>query len=154
MLNITRERHGDSLILRLTGEILEDVDLHALAGEIAPETTVNCKEISRINSLGVKRWILFFDSHRANGVRLRFTECSPVVVEQINMIRNFVCGGTVESIYVPFSCTNCKKGLVGLFQVENLRQTGLKLPEVKCHRCGGIAVFDDLADEYFRFIER
>jgi hypothetical protein len=75
-------------------------------------------------------------------------------VEQLNLIMNFTCGGTVESIYVPFCCTSCKKGLVALFKVEDLRRAKLKIPDVRCNHCAGTATFDDIHEEYFKFLAR
>ena len=154
MLKVKHEKQGETLILYFSGDILEDVDFPALVGTTAPHTVLNCKEVVRINSLGVKRWIQYFEPLKEAGTHLRFVECSPAIVEQINMIRNFICGGTVESIYVPFVCPQCKKSVVSLFQVNELRQSGLKLPDVKCQSCPVAAVFDDLIDEYFQFMSR
>jgi len=138
----------------MSGSVVETVDFDELVGETTPITYLNCKEISRLNSLGVKKWIVFFEKERSKGTQLRFVEASPAVVEQINLIRNFVCGGTVESIYVPFACTNpaCKKSLMGLFNVESIRKHNMQLPTVKCQHCQSTAVFDDLEEEYFRFV--
>ena len=75
-------------------------------------------------------------------------------MEQINLISNFTCGGEVESIYVPFSCVNCKSELVGLFKCEDLKKLQLRLPDLKCSKCAGKAVFDDIPEEYFGFLMR
>ena len=114
----------------------------------------SCWRFSSINSVGVKAWIRYFQSLAAKGVKVSFTECSTAIVEQINLISNFTCGGRVESIYVPFACTNCKSELVGLFKTDDLKKTQLKLPDLKCSKCGGKAVFDDVPEEYFSFITR
>jgi hypothetical protein len=115
---------------------------------------VNCKEVPRINSVGVKAWIKYFQAATSAGTKLKFTDCSTAIVEQINLISNFTCGGEVESVYVPFACTNCKSELVGLFKVPDLKQFGQDIPELKCTKCGGKAVFDDIPEEYFGFLER
>ena len=156
MFNVKREEKDGTLILRLAGEINEAVDFEKMFGATTPDTILNCKEISRINSVGVKAWVSFFQTRVLEGTQLTFVECSPAIVEQLNLIMNFACGGKVESIYVPFACTvkGCKKALVGLFTVEALRRSKFALPAVKCTKCGGEAVFDDLPEEYFRFASR
>ncbi len=156
VLNVQREQEGQTLIFRLKGEINESVNFELVFGETAPDTVLNCKEISRINSLGVKAWVRFFQDRVTKGTHLRFVECSPAVVEQLNLIMNFACGGKIESIYVPFVCSSaaCRKSLVGLFRVEDLKRSKFKLPPVKCTKCGTDAVFDDLPEEYFRFASR
>ena len=75
-------------------------------------------------------------------------------MEQINLISNFTAGGVVESIYVPFACSACKTELVGLFKTEDLKKMGGNIPELKCTKCGGSAVFDDIPEEYFGFLSR
>jgi anti-anti-sigma regulatory factor len=156
VFNVKREEQPGTLILRLAGEINETVSFDKEIGKTAPDTVLNCKEVSRINSLGVKAWVRFFQDRVLQGTKLRLVECSPAVVEQINLIMNFTCGGKVESIYVPFVCTvpGCRKALVGLFKVEDLKRSQFKTPTVTCTKCGGNAVFDDLPEEYFRFASR
>ena len=154
MLNIAKEQKGNALLIRLSGSIEESVNFDQLIGAPPAELVVNCKEIPRINSVGVKAWIKYFQAAQAKGVKLRFAECSTAIVEQINLISNFVCGGVVESVYVPFACTGCKTELVGLFKTEDLKKMAMNLPELKCTKCGGKAVFDDIPEEYFGFLSR
>jgi anti-anti-sigma regulatory factor len=154
VLNVIKENTADGLVLRFSGEIAEGANFAQLIGPISGNVVLHCKEITRINSMGVKSWIQFFQAAVTKGAKLRFVECSPAVVEQINLIMNFSCGGTVESIFIPYACTSCKKSLAGLFRVEDLRKGQLKLPDLPCSKCGGKAVFDDILEEYFRFIAR
>lgn len=154
MLNVVKEQKGTALLVRLSGSVEESVNFDQLIGPPPPELIVSSKEIPRINSVGVKAWIKYFQSAQAKGTRLTFIECSTAIAEQINLISNFTCGGTVESIYVPFACTNCKSELVGLFKTADLKKLNLKLPELKCSKCGGKAVFDDIPEEYFGFLSR
>ncbi len=154
VLNVTKEKKGDTLIIRFSGEVAEDANFDQLIGPISGPVTLHCKEISRINSMGVKAWIRYFQAMVAKGAKLHFVECSPSVVEQINLIMSFTCGGTIESIYIPYACVSCYKGLVGLFRVDDLKRTQLQLPELSCPKCNNKAVFDDIQEEYFRFLER
>src|SRR3954471_21064768 len=140
MLNVIKEQNGSILTVRLAGSIEESVNFDQLIGPPPAELWVNCKEIPRINSVGVKAWIKYFQGAQAKGTKLRFLECSTAIVEQINLISNFTCGGQVDSIFVPFSCTSCKSELVGLFKCEDLKKLQLKLPDLKCSKCGGKAV--------------
>ena len=154
MVNITKEPNGNALIVRIAGSIEESVNFEQLIGPLPAELHVSCKEISRINSVGVKGWIKYFQGTQAKGTKLKFFECSTAIVEQINLISNFSCGGEIESIYAPFSCTTCKSELIGLFKTAQLKKDGLKLPEIKCNKCSGKAVFDDIEEEYFGFLSR
>jgi anti-anti-sigma regulatory factor/endogenous inhibitor of DNA gyrase (YacG/DUF329 family) len=154
VINITKEQKGPALLVRLSGSIEESVNFDQLIGAPPTQLIVNSKEIPRINSVGVKAWIKYFQGAQAKGTQLTFVECSTAIVEQINLISNFTCGGTVESIYVPFACEKCKTELVGLFKTEDLKKLQLQLPEVKCTKCAGKAVFDDIPEEYFGFLSR
>ncbi|MBC7692316.1 MAG: hypothetical protein H7222_11175 [Methylotenera sp.] len=154
MINVTKEQKGEVLVVRLSGSIEESVNFDQLIGPPPPDLHVNCKEVSRINSAGVKAWIKYFQAAAAKGTKLRFLECSTAIVEQINLISNFVVTGEVESIYVPFSCTSCKAELIALFKTVDLKANGLTAPELKCTKCSGNAVFDDIEEEYFGFLSR
>lgn len=154
MLNVVKEQKGTVLVVRLAGSIEESVNFDQLIGAPPAELHVNCKEVPRINSVGVKAWIKYFQGAQAKGTKLKFVECSTAIVEQVNLISNFTCGGQVESIFVPFSCVSCKSELVGLFKTEDLKKLQLKLPDLKCTKCGNKAVFDDIPEEYFGFLMR
>jgi hypothetical protein len=154
VVNVTKEQKGNLLSVRLMGSIEESVNFDQLLGPPPPEMEVNCKEIPRINSVGVKAWIKYFQACQAKGTKLRFKECSIAIVEQINLISNFTCGGTVVSLFVPFSCSTCKSELVGLFKSEDLKKMGLNIPDLKCTKCNGKAIFDDIPEEFFSFLSR
>lgn len=149
MINVVKEQKGNSLIVRFSGSIEENVNFDQLVGPAPAELVVNCKGITRINSVGVKSWIKYFQS--VKNTRFVFQECSTAIVEQMNLISNFTCGGTVESIFVPFSCGNCKSELVGLFRVDALKKINFQIPDLKCSKCGNMAKFDDIPEEYFNF---
>ena len=153
MLNVVKEKKGNALILILTGSIEESVDFTKLFGELSgSELILNTKGVPRINSVGVKSWIKYFQSVAQKGTKLKLIECSTAIVEQLNLISNFACGGVVESIFVPFSCQKCRSELVGLFTTEALKKSNFNLPELKCSKCGGKAEFDDIPEEYFNFL--
>ncbi len=152
MFTLKKEQQAEKLVVTMAGSIEESVHFDQLLGQPASFMEVNCKAITRINSIGVKSWISFFQSAQAAGARLVFVECSTAIVEQMNLISNFRCGGEVASIYVPFACPACKAELLGLFKTEDLRNTGLSLPELQCTQCSKNAVFDDIPEEYFGFL--
>lgn len=156
-MNVAKEQQGSKLIVRLAGAIEESANFDQTIGMPGPgitELILITRDVSRINSDGVKAWIRFFQQITKAGVKLQLLECSPAIVQQINYISNFRSGGTIESILVPFGCTQCKSELIGGFRVSDLKKSGLRLPTVKCSKCGGPAVFDDIPQEYFFFLSR
>lgn len=154
MLNVVKEQVGSALLVRLSGSIEESVSLDKLLGPAAPEMHVYCKEVTRINSVGVKGWIKYFSDAKAKCTQFKFFECAPAIVEQINLISNFTAGGTVESIYVPYTCRQCRAELLGLYKTEDLKRMNNNIPPLKCSKCGGMAEFDDIPEEYFNFLTR
>ncbi len=153
MIQVQKEQRGDVLLLRMVGTIEENVDFNALVGPVSGQKIdLLLKGISRINSVGIKAWIKYFQGLAAKGIKLRFLECSTAIVEQINLISNFTCGGTVESIYVPFCCNSCSTELLGLFKTTDLKRINFQIPELKCSKCNGVASFDDIPEEYFGFL--
>jgi len=160
LLKVQKELQGTTLTVRLSGDINE----HARFEDIlsTEELTRNpptgllvlAREVRRINSTGVKNWIKYFQIAGSRVTKIRLAECSIALVEQINQIVNFTCGAEVESIFVPFACKGCKSELVGLFTCEDLKRRNLVPPVLKCSKCGGEAVFDDIEDEYFAFLKR
>lgn len=155
MLHVVKEQRGDALLVKFAGSIEENVDFTTLIGApTAPKMDLYLKEVPRINSVGVKAWIRYFSNVASKGVQLRFFECSTSIVEQINLISNFVCGGSVESMYVPYCCSTCGTELLGLFRTADLKKINFKVPDLKCSKCGGVARFDDIPEEYFGFLMR
>lgn len=155
MLNVVKNEKDDTLLVKLSGSIEENVDFAALIGNpTAKKMDIVCREILRINSVGVKAWIKYFQSVAAKGIKLRFLECSTAIVEQINLISNFTCGGEVDSIFVPFCCAKCNTELLGLFRAADLKKINFQIPDLKCSQCGGEAKFDDIPEEYFGFLQR
>jgi anti-anti-sigma regulatory factor len=139
VVNINKELKESILYVRLSGSIEESVNFDELVGPPPGEMVVNTKEVPRINSVGVKAWIKYFQSCQTKGTRLRFEECSTAIVEQVNLISNFVC-------------SSCHSELVGLFRAEDLVKMKFVMPELNCSKCGEKAIFDDIPEEFFGFL--
>jgi DNA-directed RNA polymerase subunit RPC12/RpoP len=154
VLNVTKQVTGQVTTVNLEGGMEAGVELDKLIGIPAGELRVNCRGIQRINSIGVKAWLRFFQSVREANRKIVFQECSIALVEQFNSIANFACGGTVESFYLPYMCEDCGKDVHILQNVETFKRAGSKVADTKCPHCGGAAVFDDLPEEYLRFLGR
>lgn len=148
MLNVTKELKGKTLFVRLEGAIEESTNFDGLIGLDATEMVIQCRQIPLINSVGVKSWIDFFSRCDAKGIQLKFVECSPMIVQQINAISNFIYG-VVESIMVPFSCDKCDAEDQQVFTVASLAAAGFNPPPPQCKKCAVPMTFDDEPDEYF-----
>jgi DNA-directed RNA polymerase subunit RPC12/RpoP len=154
MVTVTREQKAGLTSIKIAGTIDEHVDLHKEIGAMPARVNIVCREISQINSLGVKGWIEFFTKAANSKIQFTFSECPPPIVEQLNYITNFASGGQVISVSVPFTCESCHKELRGTVKTEDLKKVTYKLPPIKCPKCSSKAVFDDVPEEYFAFLIR
>jgi len=153
VLTVNKQQMNQGLLVELNGTIEENVHFEQLIGPFEGELTVKCRGITRINSVGVKTWMRYFQNLKMQGKTFRFIECSHPIIEQLNMISNFACGGEVTSILLPFSCLKCQNEFVVNCPTQDLKARGLQVPSVKCEKpeCG--AQFDDDPDEYLYFLE-
>lgn len=156
MLNVTKEAKGNVLVASLVGVIDETTDFSKLIGDSLPkELHLNCKGVTRINSMGTRGWVKYFEAVSARGTLVTLKDCSPAIVEQLNLIVNFAPKGEVESVCVPFYCNSCSSQLIASFRTADLKKSQLNVPSLKCPKCPqGTAVFDDVPSEYFAFIAR
>ncbi len=139
----------------ISGAMIETVNLDQSIGAVSGPLRVNCAGITRINSMGIKLWLDYFNRLGGAGVKLTFVECSDAVVQQLNMVSNFLCGGRLESFFVPFRCGSCDAESRGLVNVDAVLKQKLRIPPHPCDSCeGGIAEFDDLPEELLRFLSR
>jgi DNA-directed RNA polymerase subunit RPC12/RpoP len=154
MVTVTREQKNGVTSIKIAGTIDEHVDLQKEIGAMPARVNIICREISQINSLGVKAWIEFFTRAATAHIQFTFSDCPPPIVEQLNYITNFSCGGQVVSVSVPFSCESCHKELRGTVKSDDLKKVAYKLPPIKCPKCSAKAFFDDVPEEYFAFLIR
>ncbi len=154
MLKATQQDGGPFQRIILSGEITENSALEKVMPKLPSVVEISCRELRYINSIGVKHWIMYFSGAAKAGVQFRFSECSPTIVAQMNLVHNFACGGQLISIMVPFSCDRCGTESEWPFDVEYLRTVSCNVPTVSCAKCGAQAKFDDFPEEYFAFLNR
>lgn len=155
VLKVNKKQQDQALHVDLSGSLDHEEDLETHIGEVPASVTqvlIKCSQIVRINSAGTRTWIRYFQSLRAQGKALRFIGCSSILVTQMNLFVNFVELKEVESISLPFLCTGCKKELVSIFPIEDLRKLNFKIPSFPCSFCGKQANFDE-EKEYFKFLK-
>ncbi len=153
MVQVDREDGPEGTVVKLAGTIEESVDLSQLFGEFTGVLSVNCKGVTRINSVGVKTWIRYFQGLKSTGRAFKFLDLPHPLIEQLNMISNFACGGEVVSVLLPYGCNKCSKEFVASVKTAELKANGLEVPKVKCERedCG--ATFDDDPEEFLYFLQ-
>jgi anti-anti-sigma regulatory factor len=154
MVRATVSTENGDTVLSLSGTMSEERFDYPLLPPEARRLLIRTRELSRINSTGVKAWIHFCHALTAEGRSFAFVECSPAIVEQLSNIRNFSGGGEVRSAYVPYHCDSCETDFTVLFDRASLeRIRDQPVIEHECTSCKATAQFDDLAEEYFRFLD-
>ena len=153
MVNINKQTTPNGLLVEISGTIEENVNFEQLIGSFNGLLTVKCRGVTRINSVGVKTWMRYFQSLKAQGKTFQFIELAHPIIEQLNMISNFACGGEVLSILLPFSCLKCQTEFVANCPTADLKASGLQIPPVKCEKPNCGAQFDDDPEEYLYFLE-
>jgi len=154
MLNIEKKGSDKNTVYFLSGAINESAEFRGLFGDIPQSAVVNCKGISRINSVGVKGWIKFFGALKEEGKIITFEELSVCLVEQANNVRNFLCGFSVKSLCTPYMCDDDSETCIHVFTVDELKQCNFDPPDLKCGNSSGNCTFDDIPDQYFVFLKR
>lgn len=151
MLKVTFSEKEGFTVAKLEGALDDACDLTKLLGHIPTPLRVVCSGVSRINSIGVKRWINYFQG-RNRSLPLEFVEFPPIFVQQLNALRNFVPANTIKSVQLPYSCQECAHSFTLLSPCEDIKKTGMVPLDVSCPKCSKPADFDDFPDEYLHFI--
>ena len=115
------------------------------------ELILNLKDVSRINSIGVREWLHAL-SAIAPQIQVVFEACSPMVVYQMNMIPFFVQRISVKSVYAPYYCEEDDEQQLFLIDIEDYKQTE-QLPSFQCPTHQISYLFDDDPESFFYFIE-
>lgn len=154
MLDVKRrsESSSDRAVFELKGDINESVDLKELLRFDSKGLDLYCSGVRSINSVGVRSWVLFFNSARKQGKEIRFMEFSPALTLQAAQINNFALKSELVSIEVPFLCSKCENEEEVLFEVENGKELKTWLESQKCSKCGQKTDFDEIQEEYFNFL--
>jgi hypothetical protein len=124
--------------------------LEDAAQGVGKKVVFNFRDVNRVNSSGIRDWILFLRDFEP-GRELVFDECSPTVVMQMNMIPGFHDVATVRSVYAPFACTSCRTAKLEKFEGPKFPQSNARVPHGKCDKCQGETKLADNAVEYFDF---
>jgi anti-anti-sigma regulatory factor len=136
----------------LIGVIDESVDFATLFPMQKAEIALNCKGVTRINSVGIKLWRDFFQKFRAFGGSIRFHEISPCLVTTMNYISDFVDKNELVSFGAPYVCPKCKDSPTVVMNPDVARQSLPEAPSITCALCSSKMELDEIPAEYFAFL--
>ncbi|MBS1118284.1 MAG: hypothetical protein H6Q90_512 [Deltaproteobacteria bacterium] len=131
----------------LAGTVTEIADFTPLTKLRSP-LRLDLIGIERINSLGVRSWIHFVRDCELAGLELSFERCSPVMIQQLSMISNFM--GTrsrVKSLFVPYLCPMCNAEQLSLLEVAPNGPLMVP-PTIPCPKCRATMHLDELEEMY------
>jgi anti-anti-sigma regulatory factor len=154
-LKLDKFTDGPVTCLRLAGTIDEHFDGHKLAQTVKAETLVlELSGVRKISSFGIREWVDFIGSVGEHVRDLYFVECSPKVVDQLNMVANFAGKGKVFSFYAPYRCDYCDAERRVLLQVDRDFDAirAQKPPERPCQTCGHGEYFDEDAPTFLSYV--
>ncbi len=153
------------LRLIFSGVMNEESDLAAVTRWLKTRSLsgrlvrIDLAGLSRINSVGVRDWILFLENlFQTPGVSARFSRLSFAFVEQFNRIPQVLAkfGSKlvfVDEIELPFHCVPCNKNDEHMFAVAKLKQGLDIVRKVPCKKCGAVAELDLLESELELFLQ-
>ncbi len=149
----TVQQRDDEANIRLAGILDEDNNLGELVRKVsARRAVINLSGLERINSCGTRDWVNWLARLAENGIQPVFVGCSPAIVAQLNLVKNFAGHGVVKSFQVPYHCPECDEEKLLLVDVADMGPAPHLPPDCRCDDCESLMTFDDLAEAYFGFV--
>lgn len=156
-INIQISQKNDWDQVSYTGPIDAEAEVHLsqLLPKVGKQHIVfNFKNVSTVNSCGVRSWINFMRELQKSDRTIVFEECVPEVVMQINMIPSFKGKAFIKSVYGSVTCDACGH------EDKLLFESGKNLPtspdqgigEVTCSQCKAPMQLEEVEEEYFAFV--
>jgi hypothetical protein len=136
----------------LSGSIDENADLQGLFAQLDGDAIMNLRDIERVNSMGVHRWIPLVTAFAAHH-RLVFEELSYALVQNANVVANLFGTAHVRSCMAPYFCAHCKDNCSVAVTGEEVVASRYGPPVKRCAQCGLVMEFDEL-DGYFTFFKQ
>ncbi len=87
--------------------------------------------------------------------RCFFTECSPVIISQVNLSRNFLGEeGRLINFFAPYYCSACENEKIYLIETRDaLDGKPFSPPPCRCNECDHLMEFGESEAYYFDFLK-
>jgi anti-anti-sigma regulatory factor len=155
LLATVEQRRGGSSVVKLAGILDEHNSLAALVEKV--ETTkvlINLAGVERINSSGTRDWVNWISLLDKKGVQTELVACSPAIVAQLNLVKNFAGKAMVKSFQIPYRCDGCNTDKLHLVTIAEFGNFPPVAPEHNCDDCGRQMTFADETGTYFAFVKQ
>lgn len=147
------QRRSGARVVKLAGVLDEHNELGELVEKVgAGPALINLSGVERINSSGARDWVNWLASLESKGTKPMLIACSPAVVGQLNVIKNFAGNAPVKSFQVPYHCSICDRDKLLLVNVADMAGSPNKPPHCSCDVCSGPMRHVDETGTYFAFI--
>ena len=155
----TKHEQDGRTVLLLEGVINERTDLNQIFADVTgDQIIIDLKGITRINSCGVRDWVNALKP-MADKATIHYTGCSRAIVDQMNMIFNFLSSGKIVSFYAPYYCDECDQEFDMLIEVDEHfpdeeDREDPEAPDFDCPTsgCGKTMEFNEDEEKYFYFL--
>jgi hypothetical protein len=137
-------------LVALQGAINEQTDLTPLVLKLQqePRVRLDLAGVQRITTSGIREWMHFIGPFTATK-KVELVHCSPAIVAQLNIFRDFIGTALIHSFQAPYLCPVCDAQTY----LELSASVSSIAPEtIPCAECGAPMEFDDLPDCYFAFL--
>jgi len=150
---VVEQQDEETSLVKLTGFLDEENKLKRLVEKIPAGTAIiDLAGVERINSLGIRDWVNWMAALEANGTRPVLVSCSPAIVAQINLVKNFTRHGAVKSFQVPYHCRECDEDKVIVVETSEMSSPTAPPPSVRCDSCEHEMDVDEMPESYFAFL--
>jgi anti-anti-sigma regulatory factor len=154
-LVIEKFADGGVACIKFVGTIDESFDGKKLGASAAADTLViDLGGVKKISSFGIREWVDFVAAASKHARSMILIECTPKVMDQLNMVANFAGGGRVFSFYAPFRCDYCDTEHMVLQQIDRDFEAirSMKLAERPCLACKESMYFDEDGATFFSYL--
>lgn len=128
---------GPPLKISIEGIIDETANFTILTENQGVEIHVNCRKVTRINSVGVKCWVDSLNAFRAKNGKLKFLEVTSDLIETMNYISNFILDGELVSLIIPYYCEKCKRPDTVVLTPQKIKEHFDTISTKPCLNCDG-----------------
>ncbi len=147
------QRRGGASVVRLAGILGEHNKLGDLVKDVTNERTlINLAGVERVSSVGTRDWVKWLALLESKGIQPELVACSPAIVRQLNLVKNFAGNATVKSVQVPYHCAPCDASKTLLVNIDDLGPRPYRAPRCTCDVCGISMTFVDDTGAYFSFV--
>lgn len=157
MLSCVIEKSPESIKVKVSGKLTEmaEASLQSLKQDLGDPARVifNTRELSDINSLGAKLWILtMIELGKRPGLALEFEQCSEVLMRYRALIPGMTGSAKIRSVVISYDCNHCGASTNGQIDEADF-SIDEELKPVACSSCGKTAVSQFDPEELFSFME-